>query len=194
MRLLKIFIKITLLTMAAVYNINATSFNISYNLGGSFYSINKVCQSYLTHNFDLLYTPKDLLSFGVVVALDRSFNIDYHKNGICNGYGPAMYIHLIDSDKSKIQLSCKYIYFGHIEQKTIVNGMVINSIDLTLQKLILGYGICMNLNRLIAVKFGYNIFLYKSGNKFIDQFYELQGFYSGLEYNIKINHSAKATL
>jgi hypothetical protein len=187
-------VKYILLIIVIVFHVNATSFNISYDLGGSFYSVNKVCRSYLTHNFDLLYTPKELLSFGLVVALDRSFNIDYFKKGIENGYGAAVCLNFMESDKSKIQISCKYIYFGHIEQKTIVNGKVINSIDLTLQKLILGYGISLNLNRLFGVKFGYNIFLYKSGNKFLDQFYELQGFYSGLEYNIKINHSTKAAL
>jgi hypothetical protein len=181
-------IKFTLLITVTIFHLNAGTFNINYNLRGSFssHAHMKEFQSLLVHDFEFAYSPKDLLSFGMVLSNDHSFNMEFKNRRSFLGYGPSVMLNFPGNSGTQINLNCKYIYFGYFEQKTYRNNKLINSKEFTLQELILCYGITMYLNQHFGIKFGYNLFLYKTGFGFRNQFYGLQGFYAGLNCNFKI--------
>jgi hypothetical protein len=167
-------------------NVKSSSIHLSYGLSGLMNSDKYGYEAKTIQEINIGYNLFNFFSAGIVLSEDNTFPDSIKSENSYFGYGSTIGFCLIDSNRIQPFLNLKYVYSGHILKYQIVNGNNSNKVDVTLQRFSIELGTTIIVFKGFGAELGYNLFLYKSGSSFSDQFENLLGMMIGLVYLINI--------
>ncbi|HAJ79210.1 MAG TPA: hypothetical protein DCO75_05515 [Fibrobacteres bacterium] len=155
-----------------------SSFDISYGYAGTFISGKNYFESNAIHDFSCGFIIPQYLILGVSCSIDNTFKINPKKS--ITGFGPFVGAGLWYSGVQPFIL-LKYKYFGISKNYQINSNELIYS-KINIQNLSIELGSRITLYKHLCIKTAYNLFLYKAGQTFSDQFETLCGIFFYIDY------------